>query len=62
MTDFIGADHSEALLTNAIYDAILEANTPSKPDGLYHCASFARLSLETVSGTPLAGATNHMES
>lgn len=61
VTDFIGADHSEALLTNAIYDVILEANTPSKPDGLYHCASFALLSLETVSGTPLAGATNHME-
>ena len=59
--EFIAADHSEVLLTNAIHDAILEANKPSKPDGLYHCASFALLSLETVSGTPLAGATNHME-
>jgi len=61
VTEFIGADHSEVLLTNAIHDAILEANKPSKPDGLYHCASFALLSLETVSGTPIAGATNHME-
>ena len=61
VTEFIGADHSEVLLTNAIHDAILKANESSKPDGLYHCASFALLSLETVSGTPLAGATNHME-
>ena len=61
VTDFIGADHSEVLLTKAIHDAILVVNKKPEPDGLYHCASFALLSLETVSGTPLAGATNHME-
>ena len=43
VTEFIGADHSEVLLTNAIYDAILEHNKPSKPDGLYHSASFVLL-------------------
>ena len=61
VTDFIGADHSEVLLTKAIHDAILVVNKKPEPDGLYHCASFALLSLETVSGTPLAGAYNHME-
>ncbi len=40
---FISADHSEILLTNAINDAILEHNKSSKPDGLYHCASFVLL-------------------
>lgn len=43
VTEFIGADHSEVLLTNAIYDAILAHNKPSKPDGLYHSASFVLL-------------------
>lgn len=61
VTEFIGADHSEVLLTKAIHDAILVVNKTPEPDGLYHCASFALLSLETVSGTPLAGAVNHME-
>ena len=61
VTEFIETDHSEALLTKVIYDAILDHNQSDKPDGLYHCASFVLLSLETVSGTPLAGATNHME-
>ena len=61
VTDFIGADHSEVLLTKAIHDAILVVNKKPEPDGLYHCASFALLSLETVSGTPLAGAYNYME-
>lgn len=38
------AEHSsEALLTEAINNAILERNKPAKPDGLYHCASFALL-------------------
>ncbi len=41
--EFISADHSEILLTNAINGAILEQNKPSKPDGLYHCASFVLL-------------------
>ena len=61
VTEFIGADHSEVLLTKAIHDAILVVNKKPEPDGLYHCASFALLSLKTTSGTPLAGATNHME-
>ena len=43
VTEFIGADHSEVLLTNAIHDAILEHNKPSEPDGLYHSASFVLL-------------------
>ena len=41
--EFITADHSEILLTNAINDAILEHNKPSKSDELYHCASFVLL-------------------
>jgi len=61
VTEFIGKDHSETLLTKAIYDAILEHNKPDKPDGLYHCASFALLSFEATSGTPLVGVTNYME-
>ena len=40
---FLAADHSDVLLTKAIYDAILEHNKPSKPDGLYRCASFVLL-------------------
>ncbi|MBQ9968237.1 MAG: hypothetical protein IJO88_05895, partial [Oscillospiraceae bacterium] len=40
---FLAADHSDVLLTQAIYDAILEHNSSSGPDELYHCASFVLL-------------------
>lgn len=43
VADFIAADHSETILNDAIYDAILEHNAPSEPDSLYHCASFVLL-------------------
>lgn len=52
VTEFIGADHSEVLLAKAINEAILAENKPSKPDGLYHCASFVLLDQQELSGTP----------
>lgn len=59
VTEFIGADHSEVLLTKAIHEAILSENKPSKPDGLYHCASFVLLDQQELSGTPVVGSSDH---
>ncbi|MBQ3194278.1 MAG: hypothetical protein IJB59_12020, partial [Oscillospiraceae bacterium] len=59
VTEFIGADHSEVLLTKAIHEAILSENKPSKPDGLYHCASFVLLDQQELSGTPAVGSSDH---
>ena len=59
VTEFIGADHSEVLLAKAINEAILAENEPSKPDGLYHCASFVLLDQEEISGTPVVGSSDH---
>lgn len=43
---------TDPLLAKAINEAILDHNKPTTPDGLYHCASFAVLSMEEISGTP----------
>lgn len=43
---------TDTLLAKAINQAILDHNKPTTPDGLYHCASFAVLSMEEISGTP----------
>lgn len=40
---------SEDLLTEAIYNAILDHNKPAGPDDLYHCASFILLDQEMLS-------------
>ena len=48
VTDFIGADHSSALLSKAINEAILGHFKSSKPDGLRHCASFASLAQQEL--------------
>ena len=60
VTEFIGADHSEALLNSAIYDAIINCNRSEKTLGLYHCASFVMLGKEEISGTPVAGSNDHI--
>lgn len=59
-------DHGiTAPLENAITEAILERNSgnryPDKPDGLICTEAHYIFGLETKSGTPLAGQTNHME-
>ena len=59
VTEFIGADHSEVLLAKAINEAILAENKPSKPDGLYHCASFVLLDQQELSGSPAVGSSDH---
>lgn len=61
VTEFIGADHSEVLLAKAINEAILAENKPSKPDGLYHCASFVLLDQQELSGTPAVGSSDHIK-
>ena len=61
VTEFIGADHSEVLLANAINEAILAENKPSKPDGLYHCASFVLLDQQELRGTPAVGSSDHIK-
>ena len=61
VTEFIGADHSEVLLTNAINEAILAENKPSEPDGLYHCASFVLLDTEEICGVAAVGSTENMK-
>ena len=60
VTEFIGADHSEALLNSAIYDAIINCNRSEKTLGLYHCASFVMLGKEEISGTPVASSNDHV--
>ena len=60
VTEFIGTDHSEALLNSAIYDAIINCNRSEKNLGLYHCASFVMLGKEEISGTPVAGSNDHI--
>ena len=60
VTEFIGTDHSEALLNSAIYDAIINCNRSEKTLGLYHCASFVMLGKEEISGTPVAGSNDHI--
>ena len=60
VTEFIGMDHSEALLNRAIYDAIINCNRSEKNLGLYHCASFVMLGKEEISGTPVAGSNDHI--
>ena len=45
---FIAEHRAEALLTEAIYDAILNHNKSDMPDGLYHCASFVLLEKEEL--------------
>ena len=60
VTEFIGTDHSEALLNRAIYDAIINCNRSEKNLGLYHCASFVMLGKEEISGTPVAGSNDHI--
>ncbi|MBQ2782578.1 MAG: hypothetical protein IJE94_05270 [Oscillospiraceae bacterium] len=47
-----GETVADPLLAKAINQAILDHNKPTTPDGLYHCASFAVLSMEEISGTP----------
>ena len=59
VTEFIGTDHSEVLLAKAINEAILTENKPSKPDGLYHCASFVLLEQQELSCTPAVGSSDH---
>ena len=61
VTDFIGADHSSVLLSKAINEAILTENKPSKPDGLYHCASFVLLDQKELSGTPTVDSSDHTQ-
>jgi len=61
VTDFIGADHSSVLLSKAINEAILSENKPSKPDGLYHCASFVLLDQKELSGTPTVDSSDHTQ-
>jgi len=58
--EFITKDHSETLLNKAIYDAILDCNVSEKTVGLNNCASFIMLDKEEVSGTPVAGSTDHV--
>lgn len=60
VTEFIGTDHSEALLNRAIYDAIINCNRSEETLGLYHCASFVMLGKEEISGTPVAGSNDHV--
>ena len=60
VTEFIGTDHSEALLNRAIYDAIINCNRSEKTLGLYHSASFVMLHKEEISGTPVVGSTEHV--
>lgn len=60
VTEFIGTDHSEALLNRAIYDAIINCNRSEKTLGLNHCASFVMLGKEEISGTPVAGSNDHV--
>ncbi len=59
VTEFIGTDHSEALLNRAIYDAIINCNRSEKTLGLNHCASFVMLGKEEISVTPVAGSNDH---
>lgn len=61
VTDFIGADHSSVLLSKAVNEAILTENKPSKPDGLYHCASFVLLDQKELSGTPTVDSSDHTQ-
>ena len=61
VTDFIDADHSSVLLSKAINEAILTENKPSKPDGLYHCASFVLLDQKELSGTPTVDSSDHTQ-
>jgi len=58
--EFITKDHSETLLNRAIYDAILNCNVSEKTVGLNNCASFVMLDKEEISGTPVAGSTDHV--
>ena len=60
VTEFIGTDHSEALLNRAIYDAIINCNRSEKTLGLNHCASFVMLGKEELSGTPVTGSNDHV--
>ena len=60
VTEFIGTDHSEALLNRAIYDAIINCNRSEKTLGMYHCASFVMLDKEEISGTPVADSNDHV--
>ena len=48
VTEFIGSDHSEVLLTKAINEAILDHFKASDPDGLLHCASFVSLAQQEL--------------
>ena len=61
VTDFIDADHSSVLLSKAINEAILTENKPSKPDDLYHCASFVLLDQKELSGTPTVDSSDHTQ-
>ncbi len=45
----------------AINEAILTENKPSKPDGLYHCASFVLLDQKELSGTPTVDSSDHTQ-
>ena len=58
--EFITKDYSETLLNRAIYDAILDCNVSEKTVGLNNCASFIMLDKEEISGTPVAGSTDHV--
>ena len=60
VTEFVGKDHSETLLSRAIYDAIINCNRSEKTMGLNHCASFVMLDKEEISGTPVIGSTDHV--
>jgi len=58
--EFIIKDYSETLLNRAIYNAILDCNLSEKTFGLNNCASFVMLDKEEISGTPVAGSTDHV--
>ncbi len=47
-TEEVRSEESEDLLTEAIYNAILDHNKPAGLDDLYHCASFVLLDKEEL--------------